>query len=187
MEDLYFQNLKPIVTSDAFMMEKLRIVASLKLPDCWIGAGFVRNKVWDFLHGYEKPTELNDVDVIFFDSKNSDMKRDWELDAKLLAMDSTVNWSVKNQARMHLKQGHKPYKSSEEAVSYWVETPTCVAVRLNEVGEFEAIYPHGLNDLFELKVYPTKEFQSEKASVYKKRIEEKNWGKTWHKLQIFIP
>ncbi|MBX2841121.1 MAG: nucleotidyltransferase family protein [Flammeovirgaceae bacterium] len=186
METLYYQKLKSIITSDSFLIEKMEIVASLELPDCWIGAGFVRNKVWDFLHSYENPTSLNDVDVIYFDPENTDMEIDWELDSKLFKIDASVNWSVKNQARMHLKQGHQAYKSTEEAVSFWVETPTCVAVRLNK-NEFEAIYPHGLNDLFELRVYPTKEFQMEKAAIYKNRINEKNWIKLWPKLQIFMP
>ena len=30
----------------------LERVAQLGLPDCWIAAGFVRNAVWDVLHGW---------------------------------------------------------------------------------------------------------------------------------------
>jgi hypothetical protein len=35
------------------MMDILHIAEKLKLPDCMIGAGFVRNKVWDHLRGYK--------------------------------------------------------------------------------------------------------------------------------------
>ncbi|MBL0408362.1 nucleotidyltransferase family protein [Microvirga aerilata] len=46
-------------------------VESLGLPDCWIGAGFIRNTVWDVLHGHEIDiTRLNDVDVVFLDPSN---------------------------------------------------------------------------------------------------------------------
>ncbi|WRQ77412.1 nucleotidyltransferase family protein [Pseudomonas saxonica] len=35
------------------------MVRSLNLPDCWIGAGFLRNAVWDYLHGRSpSPAEL---------------------------------------------------------------------------------------------------------------------------------
>lgn len=48
-------------------MRLLIIVADLKLPDGLIAAGFVRNLVWDHLHG-KNATPLNDVDVIFYDA-----------------------------------------------------------------------------------------------------------------------
>ena len=48
------------------MMDVLRVVRQHQLPDSWVGAGFVRRKVWDNLHGFEEPTPLNDIDVLFF-------------------------------------------------------------------------------------------------------------------------
>ena len=35
------------------------------LPDWFVGAGAIRNTVWDYLHGYTVPTPLADVDVAF--------------------------------------------------------------------------------------------------------------------------
>ena len=29
----------------------LRLVEALAIEDCWIGAGFIRNAIWDHLHG----------------------------------------------------------------------------------------------------------------------------------------
>lgn len=37
---------------------------SLALPDWWIGAGFVRSKVWDMLHKYTKRTPLGIDDLV---------------------------------------------------------------------------------------------------------------------------
>jgi uncharacterized protein len=34
------------------MMQVLGVTEALGLPDCWVGAGFVRNPVWDALHGF---------------------------------------------------------------------------------------------------------------------------------------
>ena len=45
-------------------VDALRAVHHLGLPDCWVGAGFVRALVWDHLHGYNEATPLDDVDLI---------------------------------------------------------------------------------------------------------------------------
>ena len=42
-----------ILSEDEFIIQKLKEVKELDLPDCWIGAGFVRNKIWDYLHGFD--------------------------------------------------------------------------------------------------------------------------------------
>ena len=35
-----------------------------------IGAGFVRNKVWDFLHEFSEPSAgMSDVDLVYFDPR----------------------------------------------------------------------------------------------------------------------
>lgn len=53
-----------IIESDKDMMEILKTVSLLNLPDWWISAGFIRNKIWDVFHDYNIKTEYNDVDVI---------------------------------------------------------------------------------------------------------------------------
>lgn len=45
--------LKAIIQNDQEMLRILKIVQSLNLPDWWICAGFIRNKIWDVLHGYQ--------------------------------------------------------------------------------------------------------------------------------------
>src|SRR5712664_2713902 len=40
-----------IIAQDPVGMEQLRSVRTLDLPDWCIAAGFVRNRVWDHLHG----------------------------------------------------------------------------------------------------------------------------------------
>ncbi len=55
-----------LIENDILMIDILKIVRGLEVNDCWVGAGFVRNKVWDEKHEMKR-TELNDVDVIYFD------------------------------------------------------------------------------------------------------------------------
>ncbi len=61
-----------LIADDSWRMRVLETVRALELSDCWVGAGFVRAMVWDWLHGHAESTPLDDVDVIFFDSARID-------------------------------------------------------------------------------------------------------------------
>lgn len=46
-------------------MDALRAVRSLGLESWCLGAGAIRNLVWDALSGHQRPSALSDVDVAF--------------------------------------------------------------------------------------------------------------------------
>src|SRR5690606_28178265 len=54
--------LTAILQRDPVLAQALPILAALDLPDAWIGAGAVRNPVFDHLHEL-KPAPLADIDV----------------------------------------------------------------------------------------------------------------------------
>lgn len=180
------QDILNLIAQDKWMMEVLKTARLLDLPDWMIGAGFVRNKVWDLLHGYvnaEVPTA--DIDLIYFDAKEISEEREKEFDA-LLKQKLDVNWSTKNQARMHeLHDRTAPYKNTEEALSEWVETPTCVAVRLEGDGTLTLFAPHGITDLVNLIVKPSPAFVTN-LDTFWSRIKNKEWEKKWPKLKIIV-
>ena len=169
-----------IIKTDTWMFNILETVRSLHLPDCWIGAGFVRNKIWDYKHN-NKRTSLNDVDVIYFDKNDISKAVELKLEEQLKTMNPSINWSVKNQARMHIRNGNLPYKNCYEAISYWPETATAIAIQLNSDNHIEYIAPYGLNDLFNLVVRPTPNFD---LITYRNRIANKGWKDTWEKLAV---
>lgn len=169
-----------IIESDKWMIKILKSVRDLKLNDCWIGAGFVRNKIWDEKHKKNR-TELNDIDVIYFDKSNLTKDYDIQIENKLRKLNSKLNWSVKNQSRMHIRNGHEQYTNCNEAISFWPETATSIAVRLNFKNKIEYIAPYGLEDLFNLLVVSTPNFD---LTIYKNRIEKKNWKEKWKELEI---
>jgi hypothetical protein len=176
--------IQAILAVDPVRWRLLEIVQSLALPDCWIGAGFVRNAVWDHLHGRTISPLSTDVDVIWFDSRRCNVKEDKAQESLLRALDSSVNWSVKNQARMHIQNGDAPYASTTDAISRWPETATAVAVRRLKLGEFEVTAPLGLSDLFGLVVRPTESFATGKRAIYQQRLESKRWLSTWPLLTL---
>ncbi len=174
-----------LIENDEWMMDLLIKVRSLNLPDWWIGAGFVRSKVWDTLHEYKKRTIIPDIDVIYLDKIDSSEKTEKEFEKKLADLDSSINWSVKNQARMHLRHNHKPYKNSEEALSYWVETATCVGARIDNEDKITLTTPRGIDDLVSLVLRPTPDFQKD-LKTFHDRYTQKEWLKKWPKLKVVI-
>jgi hypothetical protein len=164
------------------MMIVLQQVAALGLPDCWIGAGFVRNAVWDTLHGFTTPTPINDVDVIYFDPSVTGEEAEQAHQADLRKTCPGIPWSVKNQAKMHLLNGDPPYRDIADAVWHWPETATAVAVRLFN-GRTELLAPFGIQDLVGLVVRPTPHFRT-KMGVYHSRLRQKRWTDRWSQLNV---
>ncbi len=177
--------LHQLIQADAARMDLLERVHALGLPDCWIGAGFVRSAVWDHLHGRPSRLPATDVDVVWFDRTRADEATDLGLETTLRAgaVAGDVVWSVKNQARMHRRNGDAPYGSVEEAMRHWPETATAVALRRTEEG-LEVLAPFGLADLFSLRLRPTPAFAGDKHAIFESRVKGKQWLERWPNLVV---
>ncbi|WP_371811541.1 nucleotidyltransferase family protein [Sporosarcina sp. Te-1] len=174
------------IEEDEWMMSILRTVRTIDLPDWWICAGFVRSKIWDVLHGFEKRTPLADIDVIYFDSPNVDESFEKEWEHKLRLDHPNEPWSVKNQARMHLRNQLPPYRCAADAISKFPETATALGVKLDDAGSLELCMPHGLKDVLNCRVAATPFFSrsKERMRVFDTRMNEKNWPAVWSNVQI---
>jgi len=179
----YENKLKGIVENDVYMTSILKAVEKLNLEDAWVCAGFIRNKVWDITHNIT--TSLNDIDVIYFDPIDTSLEKEKQLETELGFLLPDQPWSVKNQARMHLISGFKPFTSSYDGVAHFPETPTAIAVRIYN-RDIEIMAPYGVQDLFEMRVTPTPFFQedNELHSICVERIKKKNWNEIWENLYI---
>lgn len=175
-----------LVEEDEWMMDILKTVHTLSLPDWWVCAGFVRSKIWDVLHGFEERTMLPDIDVIYFDPTNVDEEEEKRLERQLKNVAPSIPWSVKNQARMHVKNNFPPYSSSIEGIANFPETATALGLTLDENKHIRLAAPHGISDVINLEVKPIPRFMTNEilTSVYKERVREKNWPARWHKLKI---
>ncbi|MCS0582633.1 nucleotidyltransferase family protein [Massilia pinisoli] len=176
--------LRALIASDRRRMDVLRAVRDLGLPDCWVAAGFVRNCVWDHVHGHAASPLSEDIDVVWFDAAQCEAECDAALERALRCRDGSLDWSVKNQARMHVRNGDAPYASATDAMRHWPETATAVGVRLGQGDTIDVAAPFGLDDLFGLAVRPTRRFALEKRAVYLARIRAKDWLGRWPQLRI---
>jgi hypothetical protein len=197
-------------------MRCLRALRALDLPQGYIGAGFVRNALWDELHERTIPTPLNDIDVIYFSGGVNPPQRvagadnalklapqpqayspssvaaklglkaqEQAIERELARMVPQANWQVKNQARMHVAHEHAPYQNCHDAISYWIERETCVAVRLLANDDLDILAPFGLEANFAGTISINPKYP--RPEVFKQRLASKNWLTVWPLLTLVSP
>ncbi|MEK4628556.1 nucleotidyltransferase family protein [Solibacillus sp. FSL R7-0682] len=181
------QKIIELISKDKWMMDILMTVKSLDLPDWWVCAGFVRSKIWDTLHNYSKRTPIPDIDVIYFDPLKLDEAEEKTLENKLKIQTPNIPWSVKNEARMHIRNNMSPYTSSIDAMSKFPETATALGVKLDENNKVILAAPCGIADVVNLEVKPTPYFTNcpERMGIYETRLLQKNWQSIWPKINVF--
>lgn len=164
-------------------MKQLRAVRALGLPDWCIAAGFVRNRVWDHLHGISPPRSPADIDVLFFDATDVSKEREAAYEARLENLMPGLPWQVRNQARMHVWKGLPPHESTADSMTYWLETVTAVGVRLESDDTLTVIAPLGTDDLLGLTCRPTA-YGRTRRDEYDARIAAKRWRELWPKVRF---
>lgn len=176
-----------LIENDERMMEIIKAASQLSLPDWWICAGFVRSKIWDTVHGFENRTDTPDVDVIYFDPADTSEKIEKELEVELRRILPDVPWSVKNEARMHVKYHIGSYTSAEDAISKFPETATALGVKIDMANNLILTAPWGVEDVINLELKPTPFFKEskERATIYKERVIKKNWKGIWEKIEVY--
>lgn len=186
----YEEDLRGLVTGSAQLMNALQAVRSLGLSSWCIGAGIVRSLVWNALHGFQKPAPAQDVDVAYFDS-NAPAGQDMTLQRRLSVLNPMLAWEVTNQAYVHewlvddAGLAVAPLASLEDGLATWPEFATCVGVFLADDESIKIIAPHGLDDLFELRVRHNPRRAS--ASTYLERVRSKQFREQWPRLTICAP
>jgi hypothetical protein len=177
-----------MVRSSSALMELLDVVRRLNLSSWCIGAGVIRSLVWDRLHGFTTPSHYDDVDVVYYDDVTGP-EHEAELLGRLLDLRPSVQWELANQALIHHwylnrhSQVVPPLRSLVEGVATWPEYATCVGVTLNSDDSIEVIAPHGLEDLFQLRVRHNP-IRAD-AGMFMERVMSKQFAERWPMLSIF--
>ena len=182
------QKLKRIIFEDTWFMTILIAARECNLPDWFIGAGIVRNLVWDYLHGYIKHTAVADVDVAYFDPNDLSQNRDQEAQQQLHNRLPGIPWEATNQAAVHLWYAQifgyevEPVYSTNEAIGTWPETVTSIGVRLQGNNELLIVAPFGLEDLFQMVLRRNPRRVS--LEQYRCRYQEKKVHEKWPRVTI---
>ncbi|ABV36079.1 protein of unknown function DUF925 [Shewanella sediminis HAW-EB3] len=189
----YEQQLRQWINESPRHIRALLAANELALPQWMLAAGFVRNLAWDRLHGLSV-SPFTDIDVIYFDPTDLSREAERRYEAKLRDLVPEYPWSVKNQARMHLKNGDKSYSSTLDAMGYWPEKETAIAVSIVADGKTAAegaltlqcgtivfSSAFGFESLFQLKLTPN---PKRPLTLFNHRVRTKGWLDTYPRLQI---
>lgn len=172
-----------LIERDLWMMEVISIAKSLELKDWVIGAGFVRNKVWDCLSGkIVNGVDTPDVDLVYYDSGGNDEEADEKL-SKELSERTGFNFEIVNEFYAHTWNNLAPYKSTEDAISQWPETVTAVGVTMDNSGKIRLVAPYGIDDLINFIVRPTPLFIN-KIDLLRERVVKKKWLEKWPNIKV---
>lgn len=178
------QDIINLIKNDEYMMKILEAAETLNIDDYWICAGFIRNKVWDFLHNHSNRTPYNDIDFVYFDSKNLDKSNEKDIEYELYKTRPDVIWEVVNQARMYDNHPDVKARCASDGITNFPETPTSVGIRLKDT-KLIMTAPHGIEDLVNGIVNPTPLFkQNNYIDIYRNRLTEKSWQTHWPNLVI---
>jgi hypothetical protein len=177
------QDILNLIEQDKWMMKIILIASSLNLPDWIIGAGFVRNKVWNHLSGIERETvDTRDIDLVYFDPNGNDQKSDEKLSEEM-RQKTEMEWEIVNECYAHEWNNLPPYTSTEDAISEWPETVTAIGVTMDKNNKLKLIAPYGIDDLVNFIARPSPKFKGG-IEVVRERIAQKKWQEKWPKINI---
>jgi hypothetical protein len=187
MKDHLETRLLAILGEHSWFMSALDAVSDLGWSQWCIGAGVIRNIVFDYL-SRGTTTPIRDVDVAYFDLSDLSEHKDLEYEVILKVRMPNVLWEVTNQAAVHLwfhkKFGYRvpPVNSIEEAVATWPETCTSVAVTKVHKDEYKIYAPCGLEDLFGMVI--RRNPARVDVRTYNARISNMQYDQCWKSVRI---
>jgi uncharacterized protein len=157
---------------------------SLQLRDWWIVGGAIRDIIWSLLEGRDPVGLIKDMDLIYFDQSDCSRARDEEIEALLISVNG-IPWSVKNQARMHVKSNDAPYSSCQEALYCAPETISAVAITRTGNSQWIVASSFGYEDLLSKILRPTPHFMSKHfLEDYNTRVRSKGWLDRWPSARV---
>jgi uncharacterized protein len=181
--------LRVIARSSFALMAALIAARSMGLSSWCIGAGAVRNLVWDHLHGRLPSASIDEIDLVYFDPKLA-REHEQHVRNRLSSICPDCSWDVTNQAHVHQWYEESfgiavpALRSLEEGIATWPEYATCVGLSLTAKDELQVMAPHGLTDLFALRVRHNPARAT--ADVFAARQSSKRWAERWPRLRIVL-
>jgi hypothetical protein len=154
--------LEAIIRQSPVLMDVLRGMQALALPDTLLCSGAICNTVWNALTERPPLTGIKDADVVYFDDSDLSYEAEDVAIGRAAAQFAEVPIPVelRNQARVHIWFPQKfgaPYpqlKSSAEMMLYFASRTHAVAVRLEDDGRMSIFAPFGLADIFSFRITP---------------------------------
>lgn len=185
MSDLQHR-LCALIAESAQLMHALRLARSLKLAEWCIGAGAIRNLVWD---RPDTPAShpASDIDLVYFQHDPAPHQHEDALLAQLRRLDDRLPWEVTNQATVHLwrrndNQIEAPLTSLLDGIASWPETATAVGATLLPDDTLRILAPFGLDDLFAGRLRRNAARVS--SATFNERLAQKGFRERWPHVNV---
>jgi uncharacterized protein len=161
-EDERIDAIAQILKTVPHVMEILRTIKDLQLPDAWLVSGGIYQTVWNVLTERPYFHGIKDFDVIYFDGADTSYEAE---DVIIKKVDAALPYLAKlletrNQARVHLwyqKRFGRPYRPLDcamDSLTTYASRTHAVAVRMNGNNELVVHAPFGLANLFGMRLVP---------------------------------
>lgn len=179
-----------ILKRNADLMMVLDYISELGLSNFYIIAGSLSQSIWNYIDNSDFNYKIKDIDIIYFDSKNT--SREYEDSLEKIIMEyfkgHNINYQfdLHNEARMHLwkkdneNQSIDKYENCEEVINYMLATVQAVGITKRD-GEIRVYAPYGLGDIFSKIIRPIKHKYNTKG-LYEKKVN--SWCKRFENLNI---
>lgn len=156
------ERLVSILRGDRTLMQVMRTVRDLDLPDWMIFSGAIYQAVWNDVTGREPGYGIKDFDVGYFDPDTSWDAEDAIIRRVAAAFEEPLRSrvEVRNQARVHLwfeDRFGEPYPAlscTAEALERFVAPAFSTGVRLEADDSLTVVSPGGLDDMFDMVIRP---------------------------------
>ena len=157
------RRLDAIVRAAPSLMQVLRAVRTLSLPDPLVMSGAVYQRVLNHLTGRPPDYGVRDYDLGYFDASDISYEaEDVVIRRVAAAFDEPLKSlvEVRNQARVHVwfeahfGEAYTPLSSTAEALERFLSPMFGVGVRLDADERLHIAAPFGLADLFALSLRP---------------------------------
>lgn len=179
-----------VIKKNNDLIEILKFIEKLKLPNFYIVAGSVFQTIWNYYDNKPINNNIKDIDVIYFDKSDLTVDKDIEIYNKIKSFCDSNNLNyeidVSNEARMHLwKKEHEnidieQYKNSEDAINHWIANIHAIGITMLN-NEIKIYAPFGLSDIFSKTIRPIKHNYNSKE-LYDKKV--KSWSSRFDNLNI---
>ncbi|WP_319533226.1 nucleotidyltransferase family protein [uncultured Cohaesibacter sp.] len=164
------------IREDDELMDLLRSLRKLALPDWRLVSGAIYQTVWNRLTSRPAGHGIKDYDVAYFDAADRSFEAE---DAVIRWLEESLpQWrgriEVRNQARVHLWYPERfggPYpelKNTDESLQNYMCTTHAVAVRLEPDDQISIAAPYGLADIFSLTIRPCRKLPSNRRHYAEK-------------------
>jgi uncharacterized protein len=172
------------VSSSHIIDEALALAIKLNLQNWCIVGGIIRDVVWSSMALLDPKGVIHDIDLIYLDPSDISEKRDIEIEHSLPDVQG-INWSVKNQSRMHIKNGDYAYISIQEALYCFPDTISSISISRAQNCEWVISSCFGYEDLCNKIFRPTPHFmKTHSFDEYMRRIYSKRWLEKWPAARV---